>query len=213
VSKIPLGAPTGLRIVVNAYRAKPFVGARDASTSAPTLLFQGNFLYPPNCDAAHYLVEEILPALREVFPGGFELRLVGKGDRLIRELGNAEEVTVVGYVDRIEDELGRADVCVVPLRYGTGTRIKILEAWSHQIPAVSTTTGADGLGAVNGTHLLIADSPAEFANACRQAIDDAALRRHLAANGHQLLVRRFDVDTVEGQVRAIVASIPGGKGQ
>jgi glycosyltransferase involved in cell wall biosynthesis len=68
-------------------------------------------------------------------------------------------VTLTGQVPDITDELARADIVIIPLRYGSGTRVKILEAFAHRIPVVSTTMGAEGLEVEPGTHLLVADDP------------------------------------------------------
>ena len=86
--------------------------------------------YYPNADAARFLVREVLPALRRALGDDFELRLVGGAPEAIRELGGEPNVTVTGYVDDLHEELGHADVSVVPLRYGSGTRLKILEAFA-----------------------------------------------------------------------------------
>jgi glycosyltransferase involved in cell wall biosynthesis len=205
VSKIPTEAPPGLRLLVNGYESKEFEGCR-ASNDPPILLFQGSFKYSPNLDGANYLIKEILPHMRRVLPVGSQIRLVGKNGHEVTGI-DADDVTATGYVERIEDELGLADVCIVPLRHGTGTRLKILEAWSHQIPVVSTSIGADGLGAEDGTHLLIADTPEDFADACLRALSDSDLREHLVANGHRLLLECFDIGAVEDQVRQIVTSL------
>jgi glycosyltransferase involved in cell wall biosynthesis len=86
---------------------------------------------------------------------------------------------MLGHVPRIEDELARADLVVVPLLSGTGTRLKILEAWAHRIPVVSTAKGAEGLEATNGEHLSIADEPDDFVAACVRSLLDLELRRHM----------------------------------
>ena len=74
-------------------------------------------------------------------------------------------LTVVGEVASMEGELARASVAVVPVRYGGGTRVKILESFAHRVPVVSTSLGAEGLDVEDGVHLLIADDPEQFAAA------------------------------------------------
>ena len=116
------------------------------------MLLAGSFSYPPNADAAHYFVSNILPLIRRNRPD-VTLRLVGEPTASVTALAGDPAVTVVGWVPDIEVELARADVAVVPLRYGSGTRVKILEAAAHRIPVVSTTIGAEGLGFEDGRHL------------------------------------------------------------
>ena len=81
-------------------------------------------------------------------------------------------MTVVGQVPDIDTELARADVVLVPIRFGSGTRLKILEAFAHRIPVVSTSLGAEGLDAVDEHHLLIADTPNAIAAACARLLED-----------------------------------------
>ena len=73
----------------------------------------------------------------------------------------------------MEPELAQADVAVVPIRYGSGTRLKILESFAHRVPVVSTTIGAEGLQVEHGVHLLLADDPEAFAAACERLADRA----------------------------------------
>jgi len=82
-------------------------------------------------------------------------------------------------------------VCVVPLLSGSGTRFKILEAWAAARAVVSTTLGAEGLGARPGRHLLIADDPAKFAEAIDRLIADADLRENLGEAGRALYLDQY----------------------
>ena len=107
------------------------------------------------------------------------MRLVGTADPLVQALDAPPAVTVVGRVPEIVTELERADLVAVPIRFGSGTRVKILEAFSHRLPVVSTTMGAEGLGLEDGRHLLLADSPEDFASACARLLTDRDLRVRL----------------------------------
>ena len=87
--------------------------------------------------------------------------------------------------------IAQAKLCVVPLRSGSGTRFKILEAWAAGRAVVSTTIGAEGLDATPGEHLLIADDPGGFAAAVVRLIEDPALRRKLGDAGRALYRDRY----------------------
>jgi glycosyltransferase involved in cell wall biosynthesis len=104
---------------------------------------------------------------------------------------------VVGRVPDIADELARADLVVVPIRFGSGTRLKILEAFAHRIPVVSTTLGAEGLDAEDGVHLLIADDATSMAVACARLLTDRSMRKALTLAAHALVVQRFQAELVE----------------
>jgi glycosyltransferase involved in cell wall biosynthesis len=98
---------------------------------------------------------------------------------------------------------------VVPVRYGSGTRVKILEAFSHRIPVVSTTMGAEGIGAVDGVHLLIGDTVPALADACARLLRDRHLREALTSQAHQLFSERFRSDVVELGVEHLAREIAG----
>ena len=165
------------------------VGKPDVGTP-PTILLQGALAYAPNADAARWLVEEIAPRIRQTMPTA-EVRLVGKPDGSVSKLDDPPRVTVVGRVDSMEPELARADIVAVPIRYGSGTRVKILEAFAHRIPVVSTTLGAEGLGLTPGVHFLVADEPSAFAAACIRLLEDRDLRLRITEEAHRLFLERY----------------------
>lgn len=93
------------------------------------------------------------------------------------------------------------------MRYGSGTRIKILEAFAHRIPVVSTTVGAEGLDVEHERELLLADDPAEFASACISVLTDDDLRRRLVVNGHNRWSINHQVDVLRSGVTAIAREL------
>jgi glycosyltransferase involved in cell wall biosynthesis len=88
--------------------------------------------------------------------------------------------------------IARSACSIAPLQRGGGTRLKILEAMAIGTPVVATSKGAEGIGAINGEHLLIADSPAEFAHAVTRVLAEPALGRRLSENARQLVRTRYD---------------------
>ena len=166
-------------VVFNGYDAPDAPLGRPRVGRPATLLFVGLLTYPPNVDAARYLVAEVAPRLWTCLPDTV-IRLVGKADGRVRELHDPPRVLATGWAENMSTELARADVVVVPVRYSSGTRIKILEAFAHRIPVVSTRAGVAGLDALGDQHLLVADAPGAFADACREALTDDQLRVRLA---------------------------------
>ena len=131
------------------------------------LVFTGNFDYPPNRDAVRYFHGQIWPLLRDRYPD-LVWRLAGRNpEGVARFLRRDPRIEILGPVEDAVLELARARVAIVPLRAGSGTRFKILEAWVAGRAVVSTTIGAEGLGAVDGEHLLLGDTPERFAEAFR----------------------------------------------
>jgi glycosyltransferase involved in cell wall biosynthesis len=164
------------------------------TTSPGTMLFLGTLDYMPNEDGALYFVNSILPLMldsgRQV-----EFRIVGiKAPRSIQGLQDRAGVKVIGAVKDVAPEYARARMTVVPLRAGSGTRIKILEAFRFGVPVVSTSIGAAGLDVEHGVHLLIADTPEEFSAACLRLMDDDSLAAALAKNAFAWLRRTHSLD-------------------
>src|SRR5262249_55134536 len=145
---------------------RPAVPARGgAGALRPTVLLQGRMTYAANVDAVGHLVRDIVPRVVRALPD-VEFRIVGAGSDRIRGLDMHPNVTVTGYVPDMRSELERADIVAVPLRFGSGTRLKIIEAFAHRVAVVSTAVGAEGLGATDGQELLIRNGPRSFAGAC-----------------------------------------------
>ncbi len=195
-------------VVPNGYPAVEHPVGRTDVGSPPTVLFQGLLRYPPNIAAATFLASEIGPALAELVPG-VEIRLVGDHHPELAALDDPPRVTVVGRVPDITTELARADLVVVPLRYGSGTRVKILEAFAHRVPVVSTTLGAEGLGVRDGEHLLIGDTVATLAEACRRLLTDTGLRQAIATRARAHFDENFAPDVVESGIADLACRVAG----
>lgn len=146
-----------------------------------TVLFVGSMGYPPNVAAVEWWA-------RAVWPGSGlpPLTVVGQAAAsALAHLAGDPAVDLVGEVPSVAPELDRARVVVVPVVSGSGTRLKVVEALAHHRPVVATTKGAEGTGAVDGTHVLLADHPAAFAAAVRRLLSDDALAASLAAAGRE----------------------------
>jgi glycosyltransferase involved in cell wall biosynthesis len=178
-----------------------------APGSRPVLTFVGLMKYAANSDGATWLVEEIVPELRAVLGDDFEVRIVGEASADVQRLSSDPNVEVVGYVDDLDRELERCDLAIVPLRLGTGTRLKILEAFARALPVVATTIAADGLDVVAGEHLLVADTPSEFAMACVRALHDHELRVRLTTAARRLVASSYDWRLVEEQIATLAAGL------
>jgi len=202
------GLPNAVSIANTYVRPDHPVGRRDVSEE-PVALLQGSLNYEPNVDGAKWLIRDIAPALRAKVPG-LQIRLVGKAPPAVQRMHHPPAVTVVGRVPDILPELARADIALVPLRIGSGTRLKILESFAHRIPVVSTTVGADGLDVKDGVHLLIADDPESFATACQRLLEDADLRRRMVDAAEELYLARYEWATTKVHLQRLVRSVAAG---
>jgi glycosyltransferase involved in cell wall biosynthesis len=197
-------------VVPNTYdRPERSLGRREPGTP-PTFLFQGSLHYGPNIDAVDWLIDEVAPHLWGRLPDA-QIRLVGTTLPPVEERHRPPAVIVTGRVPEIEPELARADVALVPLRIGSGTRLKVLESFAHRIPVVSTTVGADGLDVEDGVHLLLADRPEEFADACRRLIEDRALARRLVDAAEKLFLEQYEWSTAKQRIQQLVRDVAASK--
>jgi len=118
--------------------------------------------------------------------------LIGRNPQAVtRYVAGALRVELRGPVTDAVAELAAAKVAVVPLLAGSGTRVKILEAWAAATPVVSTSIGCEGLPVTPGRHLLVADEPAEFAEAVSALLASERLRRQIGRAGRELYEREF----------------------
>lgn len=156
------------------------------------LLFVGSLDWFANQDGVLYLLEQIWPLIRSQQPQA-RLRIIGRRPpaQLEKRIGYSPSVELIGEVSDVRPFFSRAAVVVVPLRIGGGTRIKILEALSMGKAVVSTSVGAEGLAVVDGVHLLLADSPQEFARRAIDLLNFPEERRRLGENGRKLAVQRY----------------------
>ena len=167
------------------------------------LVFTGSMDWMPNEDGIVFFVKEILPLICARRP--CRLWAVGRNPTAnIRRLAvENKNVEVTGRVDDIRPYLARAVVYVVPLRIGGGTRIKIFEAMASGKPVVSTRLGAEGLLLEHNRHVLLADKPAEFADACLRLLESPELRQRIGMEGRRLVVEQYGWDAA---VRVMAAA-------
>jgi glycosyltransferase involved in cell wall biosynthesis len=157
----------------------------------PTVIFTGNLEYHPNVEAVRWFAREIWPLIRTRLPN-IEWKLVGRNPEAVAAVvRGASGARLIGPVTDAIAELARNRIVAVPLLAGSGTRFKILEAWAAQRAVVSTTIGAEGLGARDGEHLLLADEPESFANAVLRLWADNELRERLGRAGRNLYLKDF----------------------
>jgi polysaccharide biosynthesis protein PslH len=200
-----LGLPNAV-VIANGYTPPERPAGRSEPGDPPTILFVGALAYAPNADAARFLVREILPRVRARLPSA-RVRIVGDGERRVADLASVNGVTLTGFADDIGSELALADAAAVPMRFGSGTRVKILEAFAHRVPVVSTALGCEGLGTIHDRHLLVAEDPDAFAAACADLLTDRELRHRLVDSAHELYWRRYRWDIIRPRISELGARV------
>ena len=169
-----------VRLVPNAVPplSPPLVAQRQ------DVVFVGSLDWRPNADAAMVLVKEIWPRCRALLPGA-KLVIVGRNPPLHVQALASHDVVIEGSVPSVRPYLDRAFATAIPLRAGSGTRIKILEAWAAGVPVVASRIAAEGLPYEDGKDLILAEEPGEFARALVRLWRDRQLAEELAEEGRR----------------------------
>ncbi|MGL5083351.1 MAG: glycosyltransferase [Microcoleaceae cyanobacterium] len=179
VERQRLGATPQISVipnVANSFTTPPKLSLKATSN----LLFVGNLSVPANIDAILYFVEHIWPRILNK-KSSCELVIVGLNPSpQILQLANQNSIKLYANVPDLKPMYQNATVAIVPLRFGAGTKIKVLEAFGFGVPVVSTSIGAEGLSVYNGQHLIITDAPDEFADSCLQLLNEPETCRQLS---------------------------------
>jgi glycosyltransferase involved in cell wall biosynthesis len=191
-------------VVPNGYRAvDPGRRHRPSGQGPLRMLFVGTFGYFPNADAVRFLCHEVLPALRRLTDREVRIDIAGAGGpTTVADLARQAGARLYGFVEDLAPLYAAADIAVVPLRAGGGTRIKVLEAFAHGVPVVTTRVGAEGIDAADGEHLLVAEDGEAFARACLFIKDRPELAASFATRAAALLSTRYGPTQVDAAIAA-----------
>lgn len=194
---------TRVEVIPNGVDTEAMMPRGTVRPAAGRLLFFGKLNYFPNTDGLRFFLSGVLPLIRRE-EAGAELHVVGRGaEGEVTELcRGVPGVTLVGAVDDVRPALYAAEVVVVPLRVGGGTRLKILEGLAAGRAVVSTTIGAEGLDLRAGEEILIADSAADFASSVLQLLRDADLRVRIGTAGQRAVREKYDWRAIGDQLSA-----------
>lgn len=172
--------------------------AHDPESSVVT--FFGSMDYHPNEDAVLWFVRNVLPLIREQ-RSDVTVEIVGKApSREIRDLGEQHDVRVTGFVEDLGEHVSRAGVVVLPIRVGTGIRMKALHAMAMGKPLVSTPLGVQGIAVTDGQHASLAEEPAAFATAVLELLADPERQSQYRSEARALVEREHDWPTITHQL-------------
>ena len=184
------GAP--ISVVPNGIFVDDYRPPANRKRAANQLVFTGKMDYRPNVDGAEWFSARILPPVRQRCPTA-ELIIVGRNPhRRVQALAAKDHITVTGWVDSVQPYLHTAALAVVPLRMGSGTRLKILEAMASGCAVVSTSLGAAGLHHSIQQAIEIADSEADFAQIIVSLLKNKKRRQALGMRASQQVSRCCD---------------------
>ncbi len=201
-----------VRVVHNTVDTEALAPTRTAragrTESGTTILFPASFAYPPNAAAADFLIAEIFPPIARRLPGA-RLQLAGCWPTAaMREAARADRrIEVTGAVADMRPFFRDASLLIAPLTMGSGTRLKIIEAFAAGIPVVSTPKGCEGLAVTDGIHLLLGDSGGALVEAILRLHRDPALERQLVARALRLAETEYSSTSLRRQIEGAVAEL------
>lgn len=199
-----------VEVIPNGVDVTHFTPDYESADSAH-LIYIGSMDWYPNEDAVSFFVEEVFPIIRNSVPDVKFTIVGGNPSERVQGIADIDGVTVTGRVPEIKPYFSAATVFVVPLRIGSGTRLKILEALAMGKAVVSTTVGAEGLALQNGEEIMIADDPTNFAHAVIQLLTDPALRKKIGENGRKRVEQDYDWRNIGNQLLTVYESVNSNK--
>ncbi len=180
----------------------------DFTSEAPAhLIYIGSMDWYPNEDAVAFFADEVLPNIQGKVPDVQFSIVGGNPSARVQKLAEREGVVVTGRVPEIKPYFAEATVFVVPLRIGSGTRLKILEALAMGKAIVSTSVGAEGLALKDGEEIFIADEPTAFADAVTRLLTDVSLRHSIGENGRARVEQDYDWRSIGEKLHTLYASL------
>lgn len=154
------------------------------------IVFTGNMAYPPNVDAAGFLVHDIMPLVWKQLPEARVMIAGSSPDRKVLAL-KSTKVTITGWLDDIRDAYSTARVFIAPMRIGTGLQNKLLEAMAMKIPTITTPLANNALKAKNKEEILIGESAEELADRIITLLSEKEIFDKIAMNGHRFVMKNY----------------------
>jgi glycosyltransferase involved in cell wall biosynthesis len=162
--------------------------------------------YLPNFDGIRFFCKEVFDILQKHLPD-IQLTIIGRNPPESIERLEKENLTVTGFVEDVRQWIQRADLMVVPIRIGGGTRIKILEGMAQGIPVISTRIGAEGIQADHEENIFFADTSQEMIEGIIKLLKDPDLRKKIADGGRKLVEKKYDWNVSGQKLLAAYSSI------
>jgi glycosyltransferase involved in cell wall biosynthesis len=194
--------PDRVAVVPNGADAAEVLPPR--SPAAGRVIYPGPVAYPANLDAVRYFVREVFPLVRRARP---DATFVVTGSTDGADLGDLvaiDGVSFTGRVPQVESMLSESAACVVPLRVGGGTRLKVLQSMALGTPVISTRKGIEGLEVEAGREVLVANDSQAFAASVLRVLNETALANALSIAGHRLVRDRYSWDAIDGALERVI---------
>lgn len=202
-----LGNTNKNEVIPNSIDTRYYASDILNETKNQDILFLGQMSYSPNVDAVTYFVQKIFPSILKKVPTARFFIVGQKPSQNIMKLHDATRVIVTGEVPDTRVYHEQCSVFVTPIRFGGGTRIKILEAMAMNKAVVSTSIGAEGIPVTHGRDIIIADNDDEFAAQCVKLIKDQPLNRSIGEQARKFVCKYYDSRIIEDRICSYYSSI------
>lgn len=181
-----------------------------ARMTGKTLLFRGLMDKPVNIDATLYFISQVFPLIKEKLPV-FKLYIIGPNPhRSIKKFHDGVNIFVTGFVKDIREHIHNSSLIICPVRIGSGTRFKILQAWAMGKPVVSTTIGVEGLIYKDNENILIADDPKTFAQKILLLFKNKKLYTKLVQNGRITVEKNYSLESIGEKLEVVIKNVKKG---
>lgn len=178
---------------------------REIETEKHSFLFIGSLWYRPNKEGVEWFINEVWNKILEKWPKS-KLYIIGKMNRN-DNLPIAANIEYLGFVDNIYQYYRKCSCFIVPLKFGSGTRLKIVEAFSFKIPIISTSAGAEGLDVTHRKELMIANTADEYSACVSALFSSDELVSRIVENGFNLVSQKYDWDIIGKRLNEKIRTI------
>ncbi len=201
-----MGNGKAIHIIANGVDIEQFTPSGEVQVDPDKIIFVGGMGWFPNKDGMNFFIKDVMPLISEKNPDA-SLTVVGKSDGLEIPDQLRDKVSATGFVDDFRPLVHEAGVYILPLRVGSGTRLKLLEAMAMGKAIVSTRIGAEGVVLEDGKNILMADSPQDIANAVLKLMKDEKLREQLGKAAHEQAEKLYDWRILGDKLLAVYDTI------
>lgn len=169
------------------------------------IIFSGNMAYPPNIDACHFLIRDIMPKIWESMPEATVVLAGAKPHNSIKKL-SSHRVIVTGWVDDLRPLYASASIMIAPMRLGSGLQNKILEAMAMKVPVVTSPLANQAIEAIDGKQILISNDAKEFAQHALSLLHNSDIYNKLSNNGLEFVLQKFCWKTLNSKLENLIIS-------
>lgn len=177
------------------------------TTKSFDLVFTGNMAYPPNVDAAGFLIHKIMPVVWKKIPGARVMLAGASPDGKVLAL-KSKRVIVTGWMDDIRDSYASAKIFIAPMRIGTGLQNKLLEAMSMKVPSITTPLANDALKAKENEEILVGETAEQLAEKIIVLLTDENIYQKIAEKGHLFVKEKYSWEEATEKLNQLIQSTP-----